>query len=144
MTIEQVRSLFPHLDTDQVYFNHAAIGPWCKPVLDRITEYSSQRSGVMVENFPFFLEKNASARTKLAKLLGAEADRLAWVDNVSNGLNILANGISWQSGDRIILNDIEFPSNVYPFLNLQKYGVEIDIVKSRNGVVDVEDIENAI
>ena len=144
MTIEQIRSLFPHLDTDQVYFNHAAIGPWCKPVLDRIAEYSSQRSSLMVENFPFFLEKNASARAKLAKLLGAETSRLAWIDNVSNGLNILANGIDWQAGDRIILNDIEFPSNVYPFLNLQRLGVEIDIVKSRNGVVDVEDIENAI
>lgn len=144
MTIEQIRSLFPHLDTDQVYFNHAAIGPWCQPVLDRIAEYSSQRSGLMVENFPFFLEKNASARVKLAKLLGAESNRLAWVDNVSNGLNILANGIEWHPGDRIILNDIEFPSNIYPFLNLQNYGVEIDIVKSRNGVVDIEDIENAI
>ena len=115
MTIGQIRSLFPHLDTDQVYFNHAAIGPWSKPVLDRITEYSSQRSGLMVENFPFFLEKNVSARAKLAKLIGAETNRLSWVDNVSNGLNILANGISWQSGDRIILNDIEFPSNVFHF-----------------------------
>lgn len=144
MTIEQIRSLFPHLDTDQVYFNHAAIGPWSKLVLDRIAEYSTQRSGGMVENFPFFLEKNASARAKLAKLLGAETSRLAWIDNVSNGLNILANGIDWQTGDRIILNDIEFPSNVYPFLNLQRLGVEIDIVKSHNGVVDVGDIENAI
>lgn len=144
MTIEQIRSLFPHLDTNQVYFNHAAIGPWCQPVLDRITEYSSQRSGLMIENFPFFLEKNAAARAKLAKLLGAETDRLAWVDNVSNGLNILANGISWKSGDRIILNDIEFPSNVYPFLNLERVGVEVDIVKSHSGIVDIEDIERAI
>jgi len=144
MTIEKIRSLFPHLDTNQVYFNHAAIGPWCKPVLDRINEYAAQRSGGMVENFPFFLEKNASARDMLAKLLGAEADRLAWADNVSNSLNILANGLDWKSGDRIILNDLEFPSNIYPFLNLERLGVEIDIVKSRNGIVDVEDIEKVI
>lgn len=144
MTIEQIRSLFPHLDTNQVYFNHAAIGPWCKLVLDRISEYSAQRSGEMVENFLFFLEKNASARTMLAKLLGVDADRFAWVDNVSNGLNILANGLPWKSGDRIILNDLEFPSNIYPFLNLERLGVEIDIVKSRNGVVDIEDIEKVI
>ncbi|MFA7419581.1 MAG: aminotransferase class V-fold PLP-dependent enzyme [Melioribacteraceae bacterium] len=144
MTIEQIRSLFPHLETNQVYFNHAAIGPWCKPVLDRINEYAAQRSGGMVENFPFFLEKNASARAKLAKLLGAQTDRLAWVDNVSNGLNVLANGLEWKSGDRIILNDLEFPSNIYPFLNLERLGVEIDIVKSRNGIVDVEDIEKVI
>lgn len=144
MTLAQIRSLFPHLDTDQVYFNHAAIGPWCKLVLERINEYATQRSGAMVENFPFFLEKNASAKTKLAKLLGAVPDRLAWVDNVSNGLNILANGLEWNSGDRIILNDLEFPSNIYPFLNLKRLGVEIDIIKSQNGVVDIDDIEKKI
>jgi cysteine desulfurase / selenocysteine lyase len=144
MSIEQVRSLFPHLDTGQIYFNHAAIGPWSKKVLARISEYASQRSGEMVENYPFFLEKNAGAKEKLGKMLGATPDRLAWVDNVSNGLNILANGLEWKTDDRIVLNDIEFPSNIYPFLNLQRLGVEIDMIKSRNGVVDIEDIEKVI
>ncbi|MEW6654592.1 MAG: aminotransferase class V-fold PLP-dependent enzyme, partial [Bacteroidota bacterium] len=144
MTVEKIRSLFPHLDTNQIYFNHAAIGPWCKPVLDRIAEYSAQRSGTMIENYPFFLEKNTNAKSKLGKILNTEPERLAWVDNVSNGLNILANGIEWKTGDRIILNDIEFPANIYPFLNLKRLGVEIDIVKSRNGIVDIDDIEKAI
>jgi len=144
MSVEQIRSLFPHLDTGQVYFNHAAIGPWSKIVLDRINLYASQRSGEMVENYPFVLEKNASAKDKLATLLGATSDRLAWVDNVSNGLGILANGLEWKIGDRIILNDIEFPSNIYPFLNLQRLGVGVDILESRNGVVDIEDIEKLI
>ncbi len=144
MSVEQIRSLFPHLDTGQIYFNHAAIGPWSKKVLDRINEYASQRSGSMVENYPFFLEKNASAKEKLSKIINSTSDRLAWVDNVSNGLNILANGLEWKTGDRIILNDIEFPSNIYPFMNLQKQGVEIDFVKSRNGIVDVQDIEKLI
>jgi selenocysteine lyase/cysteine desulfurase len=144
MKVEQIRSLFPHLDADQIYFNHAAVGPWCKPVLDRVSEFSAQRSGLMVENFHDFLEKYTSAKSKLAKLIGAQQSRIAWVDNVSNGISILANGIEWKTGDRIILNDLEFPSNVYPFLNLKRFGVEIDIVKSRNGIVDVEDIRQTV
>jgi selenocysteine lyase/cysteine desulfurase len=71
-------------------------------------------------------------------------DRIAFLDNTSNGLNIIAQGIKWEHGDRIILNDIEFPSNVYPFLNLRAQGVEIDFVKSRNGIVRSEDIISAI
>lgn len=144
MKIEQIRSLFPHLATEQIYFNHAAIGPWSKNVLDRINEYSIQRSGQMVENFPFFLEKNANAKRKLGAILGADESRLAWVDNVSNGINILTNGLDWKSGDRIILNDIEFPSNVYPFLNLKSKGVEVDFVKSNNGIVDIGEIQKLI
>ncbi|MCX6169014.1 MAG: aminotransferase class V-fold PLP-dependent enzyme [Ignavibacteriales bacterium] len=144
MDINEVRNLFPHLQTDQIYFNHAAIGPWSSLVLNRINEYAQQRSGSKIENYPFLLKWNSGAKEKLGKILGTTTDRLAWVDNVSNGLNILAQGLDLKEGDRIILNDIEFPSNIYPFLNLQKRGIEIDLIKSRNGIVDIEDIEKVI
>ncbi len=144
MNIEEVRKLFPHLQTDQIYFNHAALGPWSTLVLDRIKEYMDERSGLNVMNFESFVKWNFGAKEKLAKLLGTSTTRLSWVDNVANGLSILAQGLDWNFGDRIILNDIEFPSNVYPFLNLKKYGVEVDFAKSRNGIVDIEDLEKLI
>ena len=144
MNLTEVRKLFPHLQTDQIYFNHAAIGPWSSLVLNRINEYAQQRSSVKIENYKSYLKWNSGAKEKLGKILGTTPDRLAWVDNVSNGLNILAQGLDWKPGDRIILNDIEFPSNIYPFLNLQRQGVEIDLIKSRNGIVDLEDIEKVI
>lgn len=144
MLLDETRLLFPHLKTNQIYFNHAALGPWSTLALNRINEYAAQRSGEKIENYPYFLKWNQSAKEKLGKLIGAETDRIAWIDNVSNALNILANGLEWKSGDRIILNDIEFPSNVYPFMNLKKHGLEIDFVKSRNGIVDVGDIEKLI
>ncbi len=144
MTIAEARELFPHLKTDQIYFNHAAIGPWSSVVLNRIAEYAEQRSSSKIENYKFVLKWHVSAKNKLGKLLGAGPERLAWVDNVSNGINILAQGIHWQTGDRIILNDLEFPSNVYPFMNLKKYGVEIDFAKSKDGIVDVDEIEKLI
>lgn len=144
MTLENARSLFKHLETDQLYFNHAAIGPWCNYALDKINEYALQRSGEKIENYQYSLKWNASAKEKLSKILGTSADRISWVDNVSNGLSILANGLNWKTGDRIILNNIEFPSNVYPFLNLKKHGVEIDFIKSQNGRITTDDIEKAI
>lgn len=144
MNIEEVRKLFPHLQTDQIYFNHAALGPWSTLVLDRIKEYMNERSGLKVMNYESFIKWNFSAKEKLAKLLGTSTSRLSWADNVANSMSIIAHGLDWKSGDRIILNDIEFPSNVYPFLNLKKHGVEIDFAKSRNGIVDIEDIEKLI
>ncbi len=144
MTTEQVRALFPHLKTRQIYFNHAALGPWSQLVLDRIQFYSQQRSGEKIENYNNFLEWNSSAKNKLGKLLNASPDRIAWIDNVSNGISNLVQGLDWRTGDQIIINDIEFPSNVYPFLNLKQYGVEINFVKSRSGIVDIEDIEKVV
>lgn len=144
MVDNKVRELFPHLKTGQVYFNHAAIGPWCTLVLDRISEYMKDRSGERVENYSSFLNWSSGAKEKLGRLIGSETDRIAWIDNVSNGLNILARGLNWKTGDRVIINDIEFPSNVYPFLNLKQFGVEIDIVKSGNGIIDPETIINSV
>lgn len=144
MVDNKVRELFPHLKTGQVYFNHAAIGPWCTLVLDRISEYMKDRSGERIENYSSFLNWSSGAKEKLGRLIGSETDRIAWIDNVSNGLNILARGLNWKTGDRVIINDIEFPSNVYPFLNLKQFGVEIDIVKSGNGIIDPETIINSV
>ena len=144
MTISEVRNLFSHLETDQIYFNHAAIGPWCKLVTDRIEEYTRQRSGTNIENFSEFLKWYAGAKEKLGKLLNVPSHRLAWIDNVSGGISILAQGLKWKPGDRILLNNLEFPSNVYPFLNLKKFGVKIDFVKSKNGRIEFDDIAKAI
>ncbi|MCZ7601981.1 MAG: aminotransferase class V-fold PLP-dependent enzyme [Melioribacteraceae bacterium] len=144
MTIKQIRETFPHINTGRIYFNHAAIGPLSIPVKDKLHQYLEERSSGSIENLGMLLEASSSAKKQLAKLLTAKKNRIAWTENVSAGLNILAQGIKWNPGDRIIINDLEFPSNVYPFLNLKQYGVEVDIVKSKNGKVDVEDYEKLI
>ncbi len=144
MLPHEARKYFPFLDKGKIYFNHAAVSPLSTVVTEKIQNYLQQRSEGTIEDFQSFLAESAEAKNKLAKMLNTSAGRIAFVDNTSNGLNILAQGLTWKKGDRILLNDIEFPSNVYPFLNLQQLGVEIDFVKSENGKVAVENILQAI
>ena len=56
---------------------------------------------------------------------------------------LVANGLDWAPGDNVIVPDIEYPSNVYCWMNLRRQGVEIRWVKSRDGRVLVEDIAAA-
>ncbi|MBM4172189.1 MAG: aminotransferase class V-fold PLP-dependent enzyme [Ignavibacteria bacterium] len=144
MNIDTIRTLFPHLATGQIYFNHASLGPWHEFIFNRLNEYAKERSGNNVMNFESYVKYSQSAKNKLALLLGTVSERIAWVDNVSNAMSLVAQGLNFKHGDRIIINDIEFPANVYPFLNLKKHGIEIDIVKSRNGKVDLEDIAKGV
>ncbi|KUO61193.1 hypothetical protein APF79_13700 [bacterium BRH_c32] len=144
LEINKVREFFPHLKTDQVYFNHASLGVLSQQVLARIDDYLLERSITNIMNYQTYLIYYESSKKKLGDLIGASPERIAYCDNVSNALNIPAQGIKWESGDRIILNDIEFPSNIYPFLNLRSQGVEIDIIKSHDGKILIEDIEKAI
>ncbi|MGE5682684.1 MAG: aminotransferase class V-fold PLP-dependent enzyme, partial [Bacillota bacterium] len=130
--------------TGKIYMNHAAISPLSQPVVDALNEYIYQRSQTEIENYFSFQRIVVDTKNRLSELINTTPDRIAFVDNTSNGLNILAQSIDWKPGDRIILNDIEFPSNIYPFLNLKSYGVEFDIIKSHDGQVSFEDVEKAI
>lgn len=144
MDIKEARPLFPYLQSGSIYMNHAAISPLSIPVLDKINQYLSFRHSAVVEDFNDMLRTAADTKQKIGKMINCDPSRIAFVDNTSNGLNILAQGLTWKEGDRIILNDIEFPSNIYPFLNLKQYGVEVDIVKSKDGIITPEDIEKVI
>jgi selenocysteine lyase/cysteine desulfurase len=57
-----------------------------------------------------------------------------------DGLNAVANGIDFKPGDNIVTADIEFPANVYPWMNLADRGVELRFAKSEDGVIAPEAI----
>ncbi|HEX3074850.1 MAG TPA: aminotransferase class V-fold PLP-dependent enzyme [Ignavibacteriales bacterium] len=144
MEITEARKYYKHIKTGKIYFNCAAIGPLSDPILKQLDIYLEERSDAMIENYPSMLKITAAAKEGLGRLLNCEPGNIAFSDNVSNSMNILARGIDWKPGDRIILFDIEFPSNIYPFMNLKSLGVEIDFVNSNNGAIDLEDIKKAI
>jgi cysteine desulfurase / selenocysteine lyase len=144
MTIEQIRSLFPYLETGAIYFNHAAVSPLSTPVVAAMQEHLAMRSTGAIDDYNKILRTFATARARTAELINAESDRIAFAENTSTGLNILAQGLQWKHGDEIILNSIEFPSNVYPFLNLKSQGVNIEFVKAHDGIVSAEDIIAAV
>ncbi|MEP0859954.1 MAG: aminotransferase class V-fold PLP-dependent enzyme [Ignavibacterium sp.] len=140
MNVEQFRQQFPFIKNGIIYFNHASTAPVSLAVRERITELLKEKSETKIDDYFSFLKVYEETKILLSELINANPDRIAFLDNTSNGLNILATGIDWKSGDRILLNDIEFPANVYPFLNLEKFDVQVDFVKSKNGIVSAEDI----
>lgn len=137
------RKLFP-VTAHSVYVNHAACSPVSTRVRTRIENFLEESSTDAVDNYPKRLETRENLRGLISKLINARASQIAFVKNTSEGLNILASGLTWEQGDRIILADCEFPANVYPFLNLKKKGVEIDFVKHKNGFLDITDFEKQI
>ncbi|MDD8019439.1 MAG: aminotransferase class V-fold PLP-dependent enzyme, partial [Bacteroidota bacterium] len=142
--IQKYRSWFPHIHTGKIWLNHASVSPLSTRVNDVVGEYMSNRTSGDIDIYHFAMQSSKQTKENLATLIHATPDRIGFVGNTSEGLNILAQGLEWKSGDRILLNDIEFPTNVVPFLNLKRVGVEIDFVKSRNGEITLEDIEALI
>lgn len=75
----------------------------------------------------------------IASLLDTEAENIVTLANTSVALNLLAQNINWQPGDEVLICDLEFPSNVLPWLQLKSRGVRLVVVPSVSGVVELED-----
>ncbi len=140
MDINKARSYFPYLKSGKIYFNHASTGPLSQPVLDNINKVVYEKSHTNIDEYLGLQSVIKETKSDLSDLINTTPDRIAFVDNTSNGINALAMGVQWKKGDGILLNDLEFPANVYPFLNLQRIGVVVDFVKSHDGIVTADDV----
>lgn len=140
MDIKKARNYFPLTKKGIIYFNHAATAPLSTKVVEVLNKYINKKTDGDIENYNELQSTVAETKRNIGGLINCNPDRIAYLDNTSNGINILAQGIEWKHGDRILLNDIEFPANVYPFLNLERKGVKIDFVKSKDWKVSAEDI----
>jgi selenocysteine lyase/cysteine desulfurase len=143
-SIEIIRSYFPHLQKGIIYFNHASTAPISIKVKDRIEEFIKERTEDALDDYWGFKKVVDETKNIIGEMINCKGDRIAFLDNTTNGIIWLTLGIDWKAGDRIILNDVEFPANVYPFLQLNEKGVEIDFIKSTNGIVTAEEVIKAI
>jgi len=80
----------------------------------------------------------------VARLLGTTADNVVLLANASEPLNLLANSIDWRPGDRVLVTDLEFPSNVLPWLQKRGLGVELDVIPTENGTVELQQFHSRI
>lgn len=85
-------------------------------------------------------------RTKIAGLIHAKDPlEIAFVKNTCEGVSILADGYPFREGDNVVIADQEHQANLFPWINLhQRKGVELHVVKSKNGEIDADDMVAAI
>jgi cysteine desulfurase / selenocysteine lyase len=138
------REEFP-VTQDWSYLNHAAYGPFPQRTVRALTEYAE--AFAQAPNFfnPEREKVPAEAAEYVGRLAGTTGDMVAWVPSLADGMNLMAHGVDWKDGDNVLIPVDEFPSVVYPFLNLQSKGVELRYVqKNAEGRTDLNLIEAAI
>lgn len=76
----------------------------------------------------------------VARLLGTDPANVTLLASASDALNLLALSLDWTSGDQVVISDLEFPSNVFPWLRLRQMGIEVIVVPSRAGALHEDDV----
>lgn len=142
--LSTVGALFP-IKERRCYLNNASIGPMCAPVVAAVESFMADVRDNGRNNYPqWCVHADTAIKGRIARLIGARADEIAFVKNTTEGLSIVANGLDWRDGDTVVVADIEYPSNVYCWMHLARRGVAVRWVRNRQGRIPVDAIAEAI
>lgn len=137
--LADIRNQYP-IVKECTYWNNAAVSPISIGVRDAIAGqaalHSTDASGITVASAP----TRDKGRSLAAKLVGSSAERIAYIQNTSHGLSLVALGIDWKPGDNLVVPELEFPSNFLIWESLSQQGVDIRKLKARDGALALDDL----
>ncbi len=141
--IERIRNDFPALHK-MVFFGSASVGPLPRTAMVAMQRYSKE---LRVDFAPATWEADpvAEVRSFASQMINSSPDEIVVTPSTSAGINLLAGGIKWKRHDNIVINDLEYPANVFPWIHqAHKHGLEVRIVRSHNGVLPFSEMTAAI
>lgn len=134
-----IRRNFPIFD-QYTFLNSASMAPLPLKTSNAMANLLGELTEQAYLNMESWDKTIAETRSLAARITGGSTEEMAFIRNTSDGVSLVASGLPLKAGDEVIINDLEFPSNVYPWLNLEKKGVIVKTVKSREGRVEIDSI----
>lgn len=125
------------------YLDHAAVSPLPSPTHRALLEWAEQAAMDGDVHWPQWECRVENLREKAATLLGAATAEIALLRSTSEGVNLVAEGFPWQTGDNVVTLADEFPTNQYAWLNQADRGVETRRVPVGPEGVDLDAIAAA-
>jgi selenocysteine lyase/cysteine desulfurase len=113
------RHLF-EIPEDVAYLNCAYMSPQMRPAREAGERALERRAHPWQITPGNFFEEVEEARTLFARLIGGDADGVAIVPSASYGIATAAANVHVEEGQSIVILEEQFPSNVYPWLELAK------------------------
>ena len=138
-----VRNDFPAL-RELTFLNTAYTGLIPQAVVEAAREWTNTRAS-RTYTVGEMLAKADEARKLYAAMIGAGDDEIAFLSSTTEGENIVVNSLDFKAGDNVVYDDLVYPSTPAIYQRLaDTRGVEIRVVKSRNGAAPVEDFAKVV
>ena len=115
--------------TNKIYLNNASVSLMPTQSIEAMKEFLISYNSVgpdSIKSEPFVTEKLKNTRKIIAKIVNCQPDEIILTQSTTDGINIVANGLSFDSNSNIIIRGMshEHHANFYPWLRL-KNKVEI-------------------
>ncbi|MCA9037123.1 MAG: aminotransferase class V-fold PLP-dependent enzyme [Planctomycetaceae bacterium] len=129
---------FPSL-ADRVYLNTAAEGIPPLVVRDALTQYFADKQLGMDGREPHF-EQLSQLKSLIGEFYGLSPSETAVCSCSSEAYNLAAIAMQLQEGDEVVVNDLDFPAGVTPWMQASNPAT-VKVWRSRNGALFVDDLK---
>ncbi|WP_170524054.1 aminotransferase class V-fold PLP-dependent enzyme [Ruegeria arenilitoris] len=155
LDIDFVRAQFPAFSEPslkgQAFFENAGGSYTCKPVLDRLTRFYTQRKVqpyAPYEASRLAGEEMDEARVRMAALLGVDTDELSFGPSTTQNTYVLAQAFrQWMKpGEAIVVTNQDHEANSGPWRRLAEDGIEVREweIDPETGSLNPSDLENLL
>ena len=134
------------LDRDVTFLNHGSYGACPRQVLEAQGTWRARMESQPVRFFMGELPQAlAASRGVLARFVGAQADDVAFVPNVTSGVNAVLRSLSLEPGDELLVTDHAYVAcrNALDFV-ARRAGAEVVVVPLPFPVGDPQSIVEAM
>ena len=130
-SVSDIRKDFPILG-DLIYLDNGATSFSPEPVIEAMVEFEhNYRANVgrgVHRLTQIASQRYWHAHEKVAEFIGGKNGTCVFTKNTTESINMVANGLAWKSGDRVVTTLLEHHSNLLPWRALKSRGVEADII----------------
>lgn len=149
----KIRKDFPVYEKNKefIYFDNACTSLRPSSVVRSMNEYYEQHPSCHNRTLHSFgvltTKKFEESRITIGKFINASSEKeIIFTRNTTEAINIIAKGINWQSGDRILTTDMEHNSNLLPWQFLAKEkGISLNHIElDKDCSVDLVEYEKVL
>jgi cysteine desulfurase/selenocysteine lyase len=149
-SVNDVRAEIPFLKTGIIYLDNASTTPKPQPVIDAMLEYYREYGANIGRGLHRSARRATEAfeatRVKISHVINAEADEIVYTKNTTEAINLVARGLSFQKGDKVVVTVLEHHSNLLPWQRLVRESmVDLKLVMaSEECLLDPSNFADAI
>ncbi len=145
---ETVRRDFPIIH-DCIYLDTASISLSPEPVVNAVVEFEHRYRSNVGRGIHRFTQIASQrywhAHEKVARFICGEEGTTVFTKNTTESINMVARGLAWKPGDRIITTILEHHSNLLPWRALEAEGVGITVIGIQpDYTLDLEALEEEV
>ncbi|MEM3485385.1 MAG: cysteine desulfurase [Candidatus Methanomethyliaceae archaeon] len=135
LDINKIREDFTFLRSGRIYLDSTATSLTPEPVLKKVLEYYREyRANVgrgIYNTAQIATSAYENARAEVAKLINAKPEEVIFVRNTTEATNLVANGLKFQEGEKIVTTILEHHSNYIVWLRVKNTKkLELSVVQS--------------